>query len=131
VHRNVPLTPTGRLRLARCVVEDGWPLRRAAERFQVAVTTGEALGRPLPRARPGRDGRPFQPPVAQSTPHFASAGATDPGGAPDPPQRPALIGFLLRIPPSTVHRALTRYASRGWRTWTGLPAATRRTVTRP
>src|SRR6185312_1374277 len=78
--------------------EDGWPLRRAAERFQVAVTTGEALGRPLPRARPGRDGRPFQPPVAQSTPHFASAGATDPGGAPDPPQRPALIGFLLRIP---------------------------------
>ncbi|MCK1816551.1 leucine zipper domain-containing protein, partial [Streptomyces sp. XM4011] len=34
-HRNAPLTPTGRLRLARCVVEDGWPLRRAAERFQV------------------------------------------------------------------------------------------------
>ena len=33
--------------------------------------------------------------MAQSTPHFASAGATDPGGAPDPPQRPALIGFLL------------------------------------
>ena len=38
-HRNAPLTPTGRLRLARCVVEDGWPLRRAAERFQVAHTT--------------------------------------------------------------------------------------------
>jgi transposase InsO family protein len=34
-HRNAPLTETGRLRLARCVVEDGWPLRRAAERFQV------------------------------------------------------------------------------------------------
>lgn len=27
-HRNAPLTPTGRLRLARCVVDDGWPLRR-------------------------------------------------------------------------------------------------------
>jgi transposase InsO family protein len=39
VHRNAPLTPTGRLRLARCVVDDGWPLRRAAERFQVAHTT--------------------------------------------------------------------------------------------
>ncbi len=32
IHRNAPLTPTGRLRLARCVVEDGWPLHRAAER---------------------------------------------------------------------------------------------------
>ena len=38
-HRNSPLSETGRLRLARCVVEDGWPLRRAAERFQVAPTT--------------------------------------------------------------------------------------------
>ncbi len=38
-HRNAPLTPTGRLRLARCVVDDGWPLRRAAERFRVSHTT--------------------------------------------------------------------------------------------
>src|SRR5690625_4172000 len=38
-HANAPLTPTGRLRLARCVVVDGWPLRRAAERFGVSVTT--------------------------------------------------------------------------------------------
>ena len=38
-HRNAPLSETGRLRLARCIVEDGWSLRRAAERFQVAVTT--------------------------------------------------------------------------------------------
>jgi transposase len=41
VHRNAPLTETGRLRLARCVVEDGWPLRRAAERFQVSPTTAQ------------------------------------------------------------------------------------------
>jgi transposase-like protein len=39
VHRNAPLSETGRLRLARCVVEQGWPLRRAAERFQVSATT--------------------------------------------------------------------------------------------
>ncbi|WP_432012721.1 IS481 family transposase [Streptomyces cucumeris] len=39
IHRNAPLTPTGRLRLARCVVDDGWPLRQAAERFQVSHTT--------------------------------------------------------------------------------------------
>ena len=38
-HRNAPLTETGRLRLARCAVEDGWPVRRAAERFQVSHTT--------------------------------------------------------------------------------------------
>src|SRR6185437_3752550 len=41
-----PLTETGRLRLARCVVEDGWPLRRAAERFQVShVTAARWAGR--------------------------------------------------------------------------------------
>lgn len=38
-HRNAPLTPTGRLRLARCVVDDGWTAWRAAERFQVSHTT--------------------------------------------------------------------------------------------
>ncbi|MDX3855053.1 leucine zipper domain-containing protein, partial [Streptomyces sp. AK02-01A] len=40
-HRNAPLAETGRLRLARCVVEDRWPLRRAAERFQVSPTTAQ------------------------------------------------------------------------------------------
>ena len=39
VHRNAPLTETGRLRLARCVVEQGWPVARAAERFQVSRAT--------------------------------------------------------------------------------------------
>ncbi|MFL6142683.1 MAG: helix-turn-helix domain-containing protein, partial [Labedaea sp.] len=38
-HANAPLTAAGRLRLALCVVQDGWPLRRAAERFQVSPTT--------------------------------------------------------------------------------------------
>jgi transposase len=36
---NASLAPAGRLALARCVVEDGWPLRRAAECFQVSRTT--------------------------------------------------------------------------------------------
>ena len=44
-HRNAPLSETGRLRLARCVVEDRWPLRRAAERFQVSVTTASRCAR--------------------------------------------------------------------------------------
>ncbi len=38
-HANATLTPRGRLLLARCVVEDGWTLQRAAERFRVSATT--------------------------------------------------------------------------------------------
>ena len=40
-HANARLTPAGRLVLARCVVEDGWTLRRAAERFQTSVSTAK------------------------------------------------------------------------------------------
>lgn len=35
-HVNAALTPKARLKLARLVVEDGWPIARAAERFQVS-----------------------------------------------------------------------------------------------
>lgn len=41
-HRNAPVSEIGRLRLARCAVEDGLPLCRAAERLQVSVTTARA-----------------------------------------------------------------------------------------
>jgi leucine-zipper of insertion element IS481 len=44
-HRNAPLSELGRLRLARCVVDEGWPLRRAAERFQVSATTASRWAR--------------------------------------------------------------------------------------
>jgi hypothetical protein len=40
-HANATLTERGRLKLAQCVVDDQWPLRRAAERFQVSVNTAE------------------------------------------------------------------------------------------
>jgi hypothetical protein len=43
-HPNAILAPKGRLQLAKCIVKDGWTLRRAAERFQVSVT-------PLPATR--------------------------------------------------------------------------------
>jgi len=39
VHANALLTPRGRLALAQCVVEDGWSLWRAAERFQTSAQT--------------------------------------------------------------------------------------------
>lgn len=38
-HANAPFTPAGRERLARLIVEDGWPIRRAAERFQCSPAT--------------------------------------------------------------------------------------------
>lgn len=44
--RNASLPPTGRLRLAQCVVDDGWPLRRA-------VTDGDGRVLFCSPSRPG------------------------------------------------------------------------------
>ena len=44
-HRNAPLSELGRLRLARGVVEQGWPPARAAERFQVSRPTAQRWAR--------------------------------------------------------------------------------------
>jgi transposase InsO family protein len=90
-------------------VEDGWPLRRAAERFQVSPTTAARWA-----------GRYRQ---------FGAAGMTDrssrpirsPGRTPTRVERriikirvirrwgPARIGYLLGLHPSTVHRVLARF----------------------
>ena len=40
-HRNAALSPVGRLKLARLIVDDGWPIARAAERFQVSWPTAK------------------------------------------------------------------------------------------
>ncbi len=40
-HRDAPLSETGGLRLARCVVHDDWPLRRAGERVRVPAATAK------------------------------------------------------------------------------------------
>lgn len=108
-HRNAPLSETGRLRLALCVVEDGWPLRRAAERFQVAVSTAARwAGRYRELGAAGMSDR-------SSRPHRS------PNRTPTRTERriikvrvvrrwgPARIGYLLGLQPSTVHRVLTRY----------------------
>jgi hypothetical protein len=95
--------------LARCVVDDGWLLRRAAERFQVSPTTAQRC--------------------ADRYRAFGEAGMSDRSGRPHrSPRRtptrterriikvrilrrwgPARIAGLLRLVPSTVHRVLTRY----------------------
>ena len=108
-HRNAPLSETGRLRLARCVVEDGWPLRRAAERFQVSATTAARwAGRYRAVGAAGMVDR-------SSRPHHS------PRRVPSRTERriikvrvqrrwgPARIGYLLGVHPSTVHRVLSRY----------------------
>ena len=108
-HRNAPLSELGRLRLARCVVDEGWPLRRAAERFQVSPTTAARwAGRYRQLGEAGMSDR-------SSRPHRS------PRRTPTRTERriikvrvirrwgPARIGYLLGLHPSTVHRVLARY----------------------
>nr|WSW59313.1 IS481 family transposase [Streptomyces sp. NBC_00998]WSW60402.1 IS481 family transposase [Streptomyces sp. NBC_00998] len=108
-HRNAPLTETGRLRLARCVVEDGWPYRRAAERFQVSPTTAQRwAARYRAHGEAGMGDRSSRP-------------RHSPRRTPSRTERriikirllrrwgPARIAHLLGLVPSTVHRVLTRY----------------------
>jgi len=126
-HRNAPLTETGRLRLARCVVEDGWPLRRAAERFQVSPTTAQRwAGRYRELGEAGMTDR-------SSRPHHS------PRRTPTRTERriikvrvlrrwgPARIAYLLGLNPATVHRVLTRY---GLARLTHLDRATGRVIRR-
>jgi transposase InsO family protein len=40
-HANAALTPRARLKLARLVVDDGWPIARAAERYDVSWPTAK------------------------------------------------------------------------------------------
>lgn len=67
-HANAPLTPEGRRRLARLVVEEGWPVRRVAERFQVSPTHRQPVGGPVP-GRPAHAG-----PLLPSPPQPRAAG---------------------------------------------------------
>ncbi|WP_420081041.1 IS481 family transposase [Streptomyces sp. JL4002] len=108
-HRNAPLTETGRLRLARCVVEDGWPLRRAADRFQVSPTTAQrwaARYRTLGEAGMyDRSSRPHHSPrrtLTRTERRIIKVRVLRRWG-------PARIAHLLGLVPSTVHRVLTRF----------------------
>lgn len=102
-HRNAPLTETGRLRLARCVVEDGWVLRRAAERFQVSVTCAKRWAdRYRVDGEAGlvdRSSRPWHSPRRTPTRlerRVIKVGVLRRWG-------PARIAGLLGLNPSTVH----------------------------
>jgi transposase len=107
-HANAPLTELGRLRLARCVVEDGWPIARAAERFQVSRTTAKrwagryrelgAAGIVDRSCRPHRSPNRTPPRQVRKIVHHRTK------QRPGPVQLAALVG----VAPSTAHRVLTR-----------------------
>ena len=109
VYGNAPLSETGRLRLARCVVDDGWPLRRAAERFQVSHTTAARwAGRYRQLGEKGMADRPSRP---KSSP-VRTARRTERrivGLRVSKRLGPARIAFRLGLAPSTVHAVLRRY----------------------
>jgi transposase InsO family protein len=98
----------GRLRLARCVVDDGWPMARAAERFQVSRTTAKRWadryreqgrdGMADRSSRPHRSPRRTRPQVVRKIVHHRTKKRLG------PVQLAALVG----VAPSTVHRVLTR-----------------------
>ena len=106
-HANAPLTPVGRARLARLIVEDRWSVRRAAERFQVSPATASKwaaryrAGRPMtdassrPRRSPARCPRRLERRIVNL--RFTRRWG------------PHRIGYHLGVPRSTVERVLARY----------------------
>lgn len=106
-HANAPFTPEGRRRLAVLIVEDGWTLRRAAERFQCSPATASKWAR---RYRQGlaltdRSSRPQRSPrrtARRTERRIVALRFTRRWG-------PHRISYHLGIPRSTVERVLNRY----------------------
>ncbi len=108
VHANAPLSERGRLRLARLIVEDGWPVARAAERFQVAWTTAHrwagryrlegAAGMADRSSRPHHSPHTTPAPVVRKIVHLRWK------------QRlgPVAIADRVGVAPSTAHQVLRR-----------------------
>jgi transposase InsO family protein len=107
VHPNAPLTPEGRRRLAVLIVEEGWSMRRAAERFQCSPATASRWARRYLAGEPltDRSSRPWRSPSRLSRRterRIVALRFTHHWG-------PHRIGYHLRMPRSTVGRVLTRY----------------------
>lgn len=106
-HANEALSPIGRTRLARLIVDDGWPVRRAAERLRVSPETAARWASRYRAGQPMTD-RP-------STPHRS------PSRCSQHLERRVIalrfthrwgehrIAYRLRVPHSTVGAILTRY----------------------
>jgi transposase InsO family protein len=108
VHANAVLTPRGRLLLARRVVEEGWPIARAAEHFHVSWPTAKrwasryaAMG---DAGMTDRSSRPHRSPnrtgqvVVRKIVHLRWKHRLS----------PLAIASRLSMPASTVHAVLVR-----------------------
>ena len=107
-HANAALTPRARLKLARLVVDDGWPVARAAERFQVSWPTAKrwadryrelgAAGMADRSSRPHRQPNKTPQPAVRKIVHLRWK------------QRlgPVAIADRVGLAASTVHAVLTR-----------------------
>jgi transposase InsO family protein len=107
-HANAALTPRARLRLARLVVDEGWPVAAAARFFRVSwPTAARWADRYLAMGEAGMADRSSRP-------------LRSPARTPEPVKRAivhlrwkqrlsaAEIGWRLGLPSSTVHAVLTR-----------------------
>ena len=106
-HANAPLTPVGRQRLAELIVVQGWPVRRAAERFQVSPATASKWARRYRAGLPMSDlpSRPHSSPtrVPVRLEHRIVSLRYRRGWGPH------RISYHLGVPRSTVGRVLARY----------------------
>lgn len=106
-HADAPLTPVGRLRLARLIVDEKWAVARAAERFQVSSATASKWAN---RYRSGelmtdRPSRPHRSPTRCSQRlerRIIKLRFCRKWG-------PHRIGYHVGVPRSTVGRVLVRY----------------------
>ena len=108
MHANAALTPKARLKIGQLIVDHGWPVARAAERFQVSCPTAKRWAdryRELgPEAMQDRSSRPLRQPARTPAPlvrkivHIRWK------------QRlgPVEIASQLGMPASTVHAVLRR-----------------------
>ncbi|MGC0335014.1 transposase-like protein [Streptomyces sp. SLBN-8D4] len=107
-HANAALTPRARLRLARLIVDEGWPVARAAERYDVSWPTAKRWADRYtesgPTATADRSSRPHHSPARTSQPQVRKIVHLR------WKQRlgPVQIAGRLGMPASTVHAVLTR-----------------------
>ena len=106
-HANAPLTPIGRKRLAALIIDDGWSIRRASERFQVSPATASKWASRYRAGEPltDRSSRPHHSPTRlpkRREHRIISLRFTRRWG-------PHRISYHLGIPRSTIERVLARY----------------------
>lgn len=107
-HANAALTPRARMKLARLIVEGGWPVARVAERFQVSWPTAKRwaeryradglAGMADRSSRPHHSPRATRAPMVRKIVHLRWK------------QRlgPVAIADRVGCAPSTVHQVLVR-----------------------